>query len=279
MTSPTTAEKRATFAALHRGPDLFVAPNAWDAGTARLLTGLGFPALATTSAGLAIALGVRDSSATLSRAAVLANARDIVAATDLPVSADLEDGFGPTPENVAETVRQATDVGLAGGAIEDATGNDSDPIYDIDTATARIRAAVAAKTDSNFLITARSENYLFGRPNLPDTIRRLQAFEAAGADVLYAPGLPDIAAVRAVCDAVSAPVNVLIGITTTPYTVADLAAAGVRRVSTGGSLARAALGAVVRGAVELRDHGTAGYVSTSMSGADIMAQMRDVKRT
>ncbi|MEL7090806.1 MAG: isocitrate lyase/phosphoenolpyruvate mutase family protein [Pseudomonadota bacterium] len=279
MPSPSPSDKRASFAALHRGPDLFIAPNAWDAGTARILTSLGFPALATTSAGLAMALGVRDSSAAISRAAVLANARDIVAATDLPVSADLEDGFGPTPEDVAETVRQATDVGLAGGAIEDATGDDSNPIYDIDTAVARIRAAVAAKTDPGFLITARSENFLFGRPDLADTIRRLQAFEAAGADVLYAPGLPDIAAVHAVCAAVTAPVNVLIGITTTPYTVADLAAAGVRRVSTGGSLARAALGAVVRGATELRDHGSVGYIADAMPGAQIMSQMRDVKRT
>ncbi|AJY46023.1 isocitrate lyase/PEP mutase family protein [Martelella endophytica] len=264
----TTTEKFETFKALHAGNRPFVMPNPWDAGTARLLAALGFEALATTSAGLAFALGTRDSAAALSRAEILENARSIVNATDLPVSADLENGFGDAPEDCAETIRLAADTGLVGGSIEDATGNPANPIYAFELAVERVRAAAAAKADRPFMLTARCENFLWGKPDLDDTIRRLQAFEAAGADVLYAPGLPDLKAIEKVCMSVGKPVNVLSGLKEPSFSVAELAECGVTRISTGGSLARAALGALKQAAEEIMTHGTFEYHRSALSGAD-----------
>ncbi|MEM9247153.1 MAG: isocitrate lyase/phosphoenolpyruvate mutase family protein [Pseudomonadota bacterium] len=259
---------------MHKSARTFVMPNAWDAGSARILEGLGFPALATTSAGLAYALGVKDSRKALSRQQVMENAKSIVEATSLPVSGDLENGFGDAPEAVAETIRQAIDIGLSGGAIEDATGEAAHPIYPFEHAVARIRAAVDARGSRPFLITARAENYVCGRPDLDDTIKRLLAFEAAGADVLYAPGLADLATVKAIREAVKRPLNVVVGLVDADYTIADLSALGVTRISTGGSLARAALGEMKRAATELRTLGTFTYASRAMSDADASAEMR-----
>lgn len=266
------------FARLHQGASAFLMPNAWDAGTARILEGIGFQALATTSAGLAFSMGIRDSSGSLSRRGVLDNARSVVEATNIPVSADLEDGFGASPKDCAQTVREAIEIGLCGGAIEDATGDPENPIFEFEHAVERIRAAAEAKSRSGFLVTARAENFLHNRPDLNDTIRRLQAFEEAGADVVYAPGLPDIAIVREVCKSVSVPVNVVVGLSAASYTVDDLSAAGVRRISTGGSLARAALGEVIRAAQELKDCGTYGYAQRALSDADAAFQMRNSPR-
>jgi len=266
------------FTSLHNSTGAFLMPNAWDAGTARILEGLGFEALATTSAVLAFSMGIRDSSGSLSRSQVLDNARSIVEATNLPVSADLENGFGDAPEDCAQTVREAGEIGLCGGAIEDATGDPDNPIYDFEHAVDRIRAAVAAKPRPGFLVTARAENFIYNHPDLNDTIRRLQAFEEAGADVVYAPGLPDIATVRAVCKSVSVPVNVVVGLSAASYTIDDLSAAGVRRISTGGSLARAALGEMIRAAQELKDCGTFGYSKRAISDADAASQMRILPR-
>ncbi|MEP0962278.1 MAG: isocitrate lyase/phosphoenolpyruvate mutase family protein [Roseobacter sp.] len=271
-------QKLEKFIQLHSLDGAFLMPNAWDAGTARFLEGLGFEALATTSAGLAFSMGLRDSAGCLSRRQVLDNARSIVEATNLPVSADLEDGFGASPEDCAQTVREAVEIGLCGGAIEDATGDPDNPIYEFENAVDRIRAAVAAKSGHGFLITARAENFIYNRPDLNDTIRRLQAFEEAGADVVYAPGLPDIETVRTVCTSVSVPVNVVVGLSVTSYTVDDLSAAGVRRISTGGSLARAALGEIIRSAQELKGCGTYGYSQRAISDADAARKMRVVPR-
>lgn len=265
------------FKLLHERGGAFVIPNPWDAGSARLLSSLGFEALATTSAGYAFAKGKLDSSASLSRAEILENAAEIVAATDLPISADLEDGFGPRPETCAETIRLASDVGLVGGSIEDATGDADTPIHDFALAVERVAAAVEAARDRDFLITARAENFLRGRPDLDDTIRRLQAFADAGADVLYAPGLPDLDAIRTVCAAVGKPVNVVMGLRGPSYSVAELAGAGVRRVSVGGSFARAALGALMRAAEEVRSQGTFGYAADALPGAVITALMSPEK--
>ena len=216
------------FKALHKGGRAFVIPNPWDAGSARLLASLGFQALATTSAGYAFSKGKRDSFSALDRSEILENAAEIVAATDLPVSADLEDGFGPEPETCATTIRMACEIGLCGGSIEDATGDPSAPIYDFVLAVERVQAAAEAAAGQPFLLTARAENFLWDRPDLDDTIRRLQAFSRAGADVLYAPGLPDLAAIRTVCESVDRPVNVVMGLGGPRYSVAELADAGVR---------------------------------------------------
>lgn len=259
-------DKYEAFKALHARPGTFVIPNPWDAGTARILTALGFEALATTSAGYAFSIGQRDSSAGVTRDGILTNAREIVEATDLPVSADLEDGYGRSPETCAETIRLAAGAGLAGGSIEDATGDPDDPIYEFDLAVERVAAAVEAARASRFLLTARAENFIRGRPDLDDTIRRLQAFEAAGADVLYAPGLPSLEAIRQVCASVSKPVNVLAG--GAAYSVEELAAVGVKRISVGGSLARAALGAFLRAAQEIKDYGAFTYTQDALSHAD-----------
>ncbi|RVU18124.1 isocitrate lyase/PEP mutase family protein [Methylobacterium oryzihabitans] len=268
------SDKHRVFAALHRRPGAFVIPNPWDAGSARILAGLGFEALATTSAGYAFSLGTLDSAASLTREGVIANARAIVEATDLPVSADLEDGFGRDPETCAETIALAAAAGLVGGSIEDATGDPASPIFDLSLAVERVAAAAEAARRHPFLLTARAENFLNGRPDLDDTIRRLQAFEAAGADVLYAPGLPDLAAIRAVCAAVSRPVNVVMGLAGAAFTVDDLAQAGVKRISVGGSFARAALGGFLRAAREVKDHGSFTYAAEAASGAELRAFMR-----
>jgi len=269
----TQKSKFDAFAALHARAGAFVIPNPWDAGSARILEHLGFEALATTSAGYAFSVGKRDSFAGLSRREVLNNAAQIVAATSLPVSADLEDGFGTSPETCAETIRMACEIGLVGGSIEDATGNPAAPIHDLTLATERVQAAVEAARDLPFLLTARAENFLWDRPDLDDTIVRLQAFERAGADVLYAPGLPDIDAIRLVCQSLQKPVNVVMGLQGTNYSVAELSAAGVRRVSVGGSLARAALGALMRAAQEIRDHGTFTYAADAVPSRVITALM------
>ncbi|HEY9039258.1 MAG TPA: isocitrate lyase/phosphoenolpyruvate mutase family protein [Roseovarius sp.] len=266
-------EKFAAFEALHQGPGAFVIPNPWDAGSARLLASLGFAALATTSAGYAFAVGKRDSFASLTREELLRNAAQIVQASDLPVSADLEDGFGSDPHTCAETVRLAADVGLVGGSIEDATGDPNAPILDPMLAADRIHAAAEASRDLPFLLTARAENYLWGRPDLKDTVARLQAFSEAGADVLYAPGLPDLEAIRIVCSEVDKPVNVVMGLQGPGYSVAQLSDAGVRRVSVGGSFARAAFGALKRAAEEVRDTGTFTYADHAMPGGDLAALM------
>jgi 2-methylisocitrate lyase-like PEP mutase family enzyme len=265
--------KFAAFKALHGGEGAFVMPNPWDAGSARLLASLGFEALATTSAGYAFAKGKRDSFAGLSRSEILENAREIVEAVDLPVSADLEDGFGVAPEACAETMRLAAEVGLVGGSIEDATGDPDAPIYEFDLAVERVRAAAEASADLPILLTARSENFLWGRDDLGDTIRRLQAFSEAGADVLYAPGLPSLEAIRTVCAEVDKPVNVVMGLRPPFFPVAELQAVGVKRVSVGGSFARAAFGALRRAAVEVLEAGTFSYTEDAMPGAEIAALM------
>jgi 2-methylisocitrate lyase-like PEP mutase family enzyme len=252
-------QKAERFRALHDGPTTFVIPNPWDPGTARMLASLGFQALATTSAGFAFSLGRPDRPGSLARGEVLAHARAIVDATPLPVSADLENGYGDRPEIVAETIRLAAEAGLVGGSIEDATGDPHRPIYDHAHAVERVVAAVAAARalPFPFVLVARAENFLHGRRDLADTIRRLQAFAAAGADVLYAPGLPDAESIRAVCAAVAPrPVNVLVGGSDPTLTVASVAALGARRISVGSALSRAGLGAFLRAAREIAEQGT-----------------------
>jgi 2-methylisocitrate lyase-like PEP mutase family enzyme len=271
-------EKFERFKALHQQERAFVMPNPWDAGSARLLASLGFAALATTSAGYAFSVGKRDSFAGLSRDEILANAAQIVAATDLPVSADLEDGFGPSPEACALTIDMAMRVGLVGGSIEDATGDPAQPIYDLGASVDRIVAAAEACRGLPFLLTARAENYLWGRPDLKDTIARLQAFSDAGADVLYAPGLPDIEAIRTVCGAVEKPVNVVMGLRGPRYSVEELSQAGVRRISVGGSFARAAFGALKSAAEEVLAHGTFNYADAAMPGSALQQLMSAGKR-
>lgn len=267
--------KAERFRALHQGP-LFVLPNPWDAGSARILASMGFAALATTSAGLAFSLGRRDAESAVSRDEALANAAAIIAATDLPVSADLENGYGDAPEDAALTIQRAAETGLVGGSIEDATGNATRPIYDFQHSVERVAAAAEAAHALPFPFTfvARAENYLHGHRDLDDTIRRLQSFEAAGADVLYAPGLPDLAAIRLVCASVTKPVNVVLGARNTAYTLADLAEAGVKRVSTGSSFARAALGGMMVAARELLGPGSASYLDGAPSSAELSKIMR-----
>lgn len=271
-------EKFECLKALHERDEAFVIPNPWDAGSARLLTSLGFEALATTSAGYAFSKGKRDSFAGLGRGEILDNAAEIVNATHLPVSADLEDGFGAAPETCAQTIHLASEAGLVGGSIEDATGDPDAPIYDISRAVERIRAAAEAARGLPFVLTARAENYLWGRPDLDDTIRRLQAFAEAGADVLYAPGLPDIEAIRVVCRAVDKPVNVVMGLKGRSYSVAELSDAGVRRISVGGSFARAALGALMRAAEEVRTSGTFTYAASALPDTAVTPLMSQDRR-
>lgn len=254
------SEKAERFRALHVGPAAFVIANPWDAGSARALAELGFPALATSSAASAGVLGRRDGQ--LTRDEAIAHAHAIVSATELPVSADLENGFGDAPEFVAQTIALAAEAGLVGGSIEDATGRTEAPLYDFDHAVERVAAAVQAARalPFAFTLTARCENFLRGKPDLDDTIQRLQAFERAGADVLFAPALPDLAAVRAVCAALTRPVNFMVGIKGKSFTLAELEAAGVRRVSLATSLYRAAMKGLLDAATEVRDHGSFGYV-------------------
>ncbi|HLI38013.1 MAG TPA: isocitrate lyase/phosphoenolpyruvate mutase family protein [Streptosporangiaceae bacterium] len=257
-------EKAARFLALHHGSEPLLLPNPWDQGSARLLAWLGFHALATTSSGFAASLGRPDGSVT--RKEALAHAAAIVAATDLPVSADLENCFADDPAGVAETVRLARQTGLAGCSVEDSTGRAGEPVYDIALAADRVTAAAEAAHSgpARLVLTARAENYLHGRPDLADTIARLQAYQAAGADVLYAPGLTRLEDIRQLAGAVDLPVNVL-AVAGAPR-VSDLAEAGVRRISVGGSFAFAALGTVISAARELRDHGTYGFLEAAAAG-------------
>jgi 2-methylisocitrate lyase-like PEP mutase family enzyme len=266
------------FKLLHDRSGAFVIPNPWDAGSARILTALGFEALATTSAGLAFSIGRRDSARGLTRQQVLDNARAIVEATHLPVSADLEEGFGASPEACAETIRAASDIGLVGGSIEDMTGDASQPIFEFDHAVERVAAACDAARGLPFLLTARAENFIWCRPDLDDTIRRLQAFSKVGAHVLYAPGLPSLEAIRTVCEAVDKPVNVVMGLKGPPFSVEALQDAGVKRISVGGSFARAALGAFIRAAREVKDKGTFTYAADAVPDAEVSAYMSDAKR-
>lgn len=273
--TPTQTDKAARFRALHAGPGAFVIPNPWDAGSARVLAALGFQALATSSGASAGVLGRRDGRVTRDEA--LAHARAIVAATDLPVAADLEKGFGDAPEAAAETIRLAADAGLVGGSIEDATGDKAKPLYDFDHAIERVAAAVqAARTlPFPFMLTARAENFLRGNPDLDDTIRRLQAYEKAGADVLFAPGLPDLAAVRAVCAALTRPFNFMAGLKGKSFSVAELEAAGVRRISLATSLYRAAMGGLLEAAREVKERGTFGYLDRALTTPELSGFMRE----
>ena len=262
---PSTADKAATFRALHERPGAFIIPNPWDAGTARLLAALGFEALATTSLGLANMLGRSDSQ--VSRPEVIENCRAIVDATDLPVNVDLENGFAHAPQEAAVAVRLAAEAGAAGGSIEDATGDPKDPIYDFDLSVARVRAAVvvARAQPVPFLLTARAENLIRGRTDMADTIRRLQAFEAAGADVPYAPGLRTVAEVRQVVQAVKRPFNVVTGWLDPAITAQQLAEAGAKRISVGGALSRLALATFVDAARSMKERGSFAWMPQMMA--------------
>jgi 2-methylisocitrate lyase-like PEP mutase family enzyme len=268
MTS-SQLDKAGRFRALHQQSGFFLIANAWDAGSARILAGLGFAALATSSGASAGILGRRDGMVT--RKEALDQARAIVDATELPVSADLEKGFDDTPEGAAETIRLAATVGLVGGSIEDFSGNPQKPLYELNHARERVAAAAEAarKLPFPFTLTARAENFLRGNPNLDDTIERLKAFEAVGADVLMAPGLPDLAAVRTVCAALSRPFNFMAGIRGRSFTTAELASAGVKRISLATSLYRAAMSGLVNAAREVKDQGTFGYVDTTMATPEL----------
>jgi 2-methylisocitrate lyase-like PEP mutase family enzyme len=270
----TQIDKAKQFRVLHEAPDAFVIANVWDGGSARMMAGLGFPALATSSGASAGLLGRRDGRVT--RGEALAQARVICEATDLPVSADLEKGFGDAPEIVAETVTLAAEAGLVGCSIEDASGNPDAPIFELGYATERIAAAVAAARalPFPFTLTGRTENFLRGRQDLDDTIKRLQAYEAAGANALMAPGLPDLEAVRAVCAATAKPFNFMVGIKGKSFTVAALAAVGVKRISLATSLYRAAMTGLLKAATEVREHGTFGYLDTSLATPDMNAFLR-----
>jgi 2-methylisocitrate lyase-like PEP mutase family enzyme len=272
--SVTQSEKAARFRALHDGPGAFVIPNPWDVGSARILAGLGFKALATSSAASASALGRRDHE--LRRDESLAHARLIVDATDLPVSADLGKGFGDAPEAVAETIRLAAEAGLVGCTIEDATGNEGRPLYDFGLAVERIAAgAEAARAlPFPFLLTARAHNFVYAAPSLDDTIRRLQAFEKAGADVLFAPGLPDLATVNTVCAAVSKPFNFMAGIKGKSFSVSELAAAGVRRISLATSLYRAAMTGLLDAVREVKDAGQFAFLDRCVTTQELNKLMQ-----
>ena len=252
----TQAEKGRIFRALHDRERAFIIPNPWDVGTARLLVHLGFEALATTSAGYAFSIGRRDYK--VGRDEMIHHVGAIASATDLPVSADLENCYGDDPEMVAETIRLAAAAGVVGGSIEDTTNQPEDPIYEHQAAVERVRAAAEAARSLSFpfTLTGRAENYLWGRPDLKDTIRRLQAYQDAGADVLYAPGLATREDIAALVSSVDRPVNVLMGLRGVQLDLATLSAIGVKRVSVGSALARAALGAFLRAAREMREHGT-----------------------
>ncbi len=262
-------EKAQQLKAYHEAKETFVIPNPWDIGSARLLALAGFKALATSSAGYAFTRGLPDNS--IGREQMMVHLAEIASATDLPVSADLENGFGDAPEEAAETIRQAAAAGVVGGSIEDATGRAGDPLYALELAAERVRAAAeAAKAlPFPFALTARAENFLVGRADLGDTIRRLQAYQEAGADVLYAPGLKTREDIATVVGSLDRPVNVLMGLQGALLSVDELAALGVRRVSVGGSLARAALGALLRAAYEIRDKGTFTYSQDAINNTDI----------
>jgi 2-methylisocitrate lyase-like PEP mutase family enzyme len=265
----TQKDKALQFEALHKRDGIFLIPNPWDAGSARMLAGFGFEALATSSAASAGVLGRRDGR--ISRDEAIAHARGIVNATNLPVSADLENGFGAEPGVVAETIRMASEAGLVGASIEDSSGNSEKPLYDIALAAERIAAAVetARSLPFPFMVTARAENFFRGKPDLDDVINRLLACEKAGADVLFAPALPDLAAVKAVCDAVSKPVNFMVGIKGKSFTVADLVAAGVKRISLSASFYRAAMSGLAAAAREVKEQGTFGYLDHCLTTPEL----------
>jgi 2-methylisocitrate lyase-like PEP mutase family enzyme len=265
----TQAERGQAFRALHEREGAFIIPNPWDAGTARLLAHLGFEALATTSAGYAFSAGRADNS--IPREEVIAHVAAIAVATALPVSADLENGFGDDPETVAETIRLAAGAGAVGGSIEDMWGEPGRPIYEREHAAERVRAAVEAARDLplTFTLTARAENYLAGKPNLKDTIERLQAYQEAGADVLYAPGLWSREEIAELVRSVDRPVNVIMGLAGVRLDLSTLSALGVKRISVGSALSRAALGAFLRAAREMREHGTFGFAEEAASYAEI----------
>lgn len=267
-------DKAIRFRALHETPGIFVIPNVWDGGSASIMAGLGFEALATSSAACAATLGKLDGEIT--REEALAHARLIVAVSPHPVAADLENGFGDSPETAAETIRLAAAAGLVGGSIEDASGDSHAPIYAMGQAVERVAAAAEAahRLPFPFMLTARAENFLHDKPDLEDTVRRLQAFERAGADVLFAPGLPDLAAVRIVCSALTQPVNFMVGMRGKSFALADLAAAGVKRVSLSTSLYRAAITGLLAAAREAKQVGTFSYVETLMRGDELEKYLR-----
>jgi len=268
----TQSDKARAFRALHAREGAFVIPNPWDVGSARILAHSGFDALATTSAGYAFSLGRRDF--TVARDAMLDHVATIAAATDLPVSADLESGFADTPEGIAETYALAATTGIVGASIEDATGDPAHPLFDIDVAAERVRAAVAAvrALPFPFTLTARAENFLVGRNDLDDVIRRLQAYQDAGADVLYAPGLVERDDIAAVVKSVDRPVNVVMGLAKSKLDLAALSTLGVRRVSVGSALARAAFGALIRAAQEMREYGTFAFSDSAIGYHELAAK-------
>ena len=272
---PTQLDKAAKFRALHEAPEAFVVANVWDGGSARMMAALGFAALATSSGASAGMLGRRDGRVTRDEA--MAQARVICEAADLPVSADLEKGFGDAPAIVAETIRLAAEAGLVGCSIEDASGNPDAPIFEFGLATERIAAAseAARALPFPFTLTGRTENFLRGRTDLDDTIKRLQAYEAAGAEALMAPGLPDLDSVRAVCSAIGKPFNFMVGIKGRSFTVAALAAAGVKRISLATSLYRAAMTGLFNAAKEVREQGTFGYLDSSLATPEMNAFLRE----
>lgn len=265
----TRSEKLDQFRSLHDRSGAFVIPNPWDAGSAKILTSLGFEALATTSAGFAFSVAGQDNIGELDRDAVLENARLIVEATHLPVAADLTDGFGSDPATCAKTIELAVGVGLVGGSIEDATSDRNAPIYPLNQAVERVAAAAEVSRHLGFVLTARAEEWLYLESDLDATINRLNAFANAGADVLYAPGLPSLEAISEVCANVAKPVNVVMGLRKPSWSVAELRDAGVKRISVGGSLARAALGALVNAAQEIRDEGTFTYSMQALPSSEI----------
>jgi 2-methylisocitrate lyase-like PEP mutase family enzyme len=271
--SITQAERARAYRALHERPGMFLMPNPWDAGTAKLFASLGFEALATTSLGLASSLGRVDGTLSVSREELIANCRQIASATDLPLNADLENGYADDPDEAAEIFKLAAEAGVVGGSIEDATGNAAQPIYDFDLAVKRVAAAarVAHSLPFPFTFTARAENYLHGRPDFEDTVRRLRAFAEAGADVLYAPGLRDLATIRRLVAALPRPLNVVMGMIDPEITVPQLAEAGVKRVSIGGALARRAYAAVRDAAISMRDAGSFRWVREAMPGKELNA--------
>jgi 2-methylisocitrate lyase-like PEP mutase family enzyme len=267
----TQQQKSEAFVALHQNPGCFLIPNPWDKGSAILLESMGFKALASTGAGYAFTLGKPDLA--VGAKEMLGYFKDICDVTDVPVSADMQNGFGDTPELAAQTIIEAASVGLVGGSIEDAGGNSLSDIYDIGLATARIGAAAEAAKSLNFkfMLTARCENYLYGNPNIGDTIKRLQAYQEAGADVLYAPGIQTVEDIKAVLSSIDRPMNLLMSFPSSQLTVADVAALGVKRISIGGSMARAAMGALKRAGAEMLEHGTFNYAKEAMSGKDLNA--------
>lgn len=273
----TQSEKGILFRALHQRDRAFIIPNPWDVGTARVLAHLGFEALATTSAGYAFSIGQRDN--TVGRDKMIAHVGDIAAATDLPVSADLENGFGDDPETVAETIRLGAAAGLVGGSIEDSNARRNDPIYELERAAERVRAAAEAAhaLPFPFTLTARAENYLFGRRDLNDTIKRLQAYQEAGADVLYAPGLASKDDIAAVVSSLDRPVNVLMGLAGVRLSLGELSEIGVKRISVGSVLSRVALSSLIRAAEEMRDHGTFTFGDDIVSVRDISAIFGEFK--